>query len=156
MDQFPGNQFNKETSEAVYFYTPAFYALDNFSAYMVEIWGKKFPTAEHAYQWKKYTDLHPEIAEEIFNATSPNQVKKISDSHKAEVSPGFHEIKFEIMEEILRVKAAQHEKVQRTLRETGTREIIENSPVDPLWGIGPEGNGQNMLGKIWMKIRQDI
>ncbi|MBP9711564.1 MAG: NADAR family protein [Candidatus Pacebacteria bacterium] len=156
MNQFLGNEFNKETTDAVYFYTPVFYALDNFSAYVVEIWNKKFPTSEHAYQWKKYADTYPDIAEEIFNATSPSQVKKIADAHKAEITPKFHEIKFEIMEEILHAKVAQHEKVRRTLLDTGTREIIENSPVDPIWGIGPEGNGQNMLGKIWTKIRQDI
>ena len=60
------------------------------------------------------------------------------------------------MEEILRAKVAQHEKVQRMLRETGTKKIIENSPIDGLWGIGPDGKGENMLGKIWMKIRQDL
>ncbi len=149
-------ELNIETEKEVYFYTPYFYALDNFSAFTIEIWGRKFPTSEHAYQWKKYAISHPDIAEEIFNATSPNQAKKIADAHKKDTLPEFHKKKVQIMEEILRAKANQHEKVQRTLKETGDREIIENSPVDSFWGIGPERNGQNMVGKIWMKIRDSL
>ncbi|OGI90475.1 hypothetical protein A2911_02710 [Candidatus Nomurabacteria bacterium RIFCSPLOWO2_01_FULL_40_15] len=146
--------FNKETNQAVYFFTPPHYALDNFSAFSVEIWGKLFMTSEHAYQWKKYHVNHLDIAEEIFTAGSSHQVKKISDANKDKVSSDFHKDKIYIMEEILRVKLQQHEKVQRTLKETGSKEIIENNPNDEFWGIG-SGNGQNMLGKIWMKIRDN-
>ena len=153
MNQFPGNQFNKETEDAIFFSTPVFYALDNFSAHIVEIWGKKFQTSEHAYQWKKFADSNPEIAQEIFSATSPNQVKKISDAHKAEVSSIFHNLKVEIMEEILRAKVNQHEKVKRILKESGTKMIIENSPLDNFWGAGHDGKGENVLGKLWMKVR---
>ncbi len=39
------------------------------------------------------------------------------------------------------------------LEKTDNREIVENSPIDDFWGIGPEGNGENQLGKPWMKIR---
>lgn len=46
---------NKETDSAVYFFTPAFHPLDNFSAHVINIWGKEFPTAEHAFQWKKFS-----------------------------------------------------------------------------------------------------
>ena len=147
---------NKETEKEVFFYTPKFYALDNFSAFVVEIWNKKFPTSEHAYQWRKYYEVHPSIAEEIFNATSPNQVKKIADMYVKDVPQEFHDNKIPIMEEILRAKVTQHDKVLRTLQETGDREIIENSPTDSFWGIGPERNGQNMLGKLWTKIRDDL
>lgn len=153
MEQFPGNDFNKETKDAIYFYTPIFYALDNFSAHIVEIWGKKFQTSEHAYQWKKFGDSNPEIADAIFAATSPNAVKKISDAHKSDVSSEFHAIKIKIMEEILRAKADQHEKVRKLLKESGTKTIVENSPIDSFWGVGPDGNGENALGKLWMKIR---
>ena len=153
MEQFPGNGFNKETEDAIYFYTPVFYALDNFSAHIVEIWGKKFQTSEHAYQWKKFEDSNPKIAERIFAATSPNEVKKISDAHKSDTPPTFHNSKIEIMEEILRAKAAQQEKVRRILKESGHKTIIENSPIDSFWGAGPDGKGENALGKLWMKVR---
>lgn len=153
MEQFLGNDFNKETNDAIYFYTPVFYALDNFSAHVVEIWDKKFQTSEHAYQWKKFANSNPEIANKIFEAISPNEVKKISDAHKSEIASEFCSSKIEIMEEILRAKTAQHEKVRRILEESGNKTIIENSPIDSFWGAGPDGTGENVLGKLWMKIR---
>ena len=61
-----------------------------------------------------------------------------------------------VMEEILRAKLAQHENVARKLKETHHKIIIENSPTDRYWGIGVEGNGQNILGTLWMKLRDEI
>jgi N-glycosidase YbiA len=150
------SDLNKETDSAVYFFTPPFYALDNFSSYTVEIWSKKFPTSEHAYQWKKFAASHPDLAAQIFAAANPNAVKKIADGHRTEVSQEFSSKKVEIMEEILRAKLAQHEKVQNILLKTGNKEIVENSPDDGFWGAGPDGKGQNMLGKLWMKLRAEL
>lgn len=147
--------FNKETEDAIYFFTPPFYALDNFSAYTVEIWGKQFQTSEHAYQWKKYSVSHPELAEQILNTKNPNAAKKISDAHKKEGMPNWSEVKVGVMEEILRAKIAQHEKVQKVLEETGTKTIVENSPQDNFWGIG-DGSGRNELGKLWMRLREEF
>lgn len=156
MNDFPANEFNKETADAVYFFTPAFYALDNFSAYAITIWDRTFPTSEHAYQWKKYADTRPDLAEEILVATSPNQVKKIADAHRDAVPATFKQNNVAIMEEILRAKFDQHEKVRKTLRATGEKRVVENSPVDSFWGVGPDGVGENMLGKLWMKIRAEV
>lgn len=153
MEQFLGNGFNKETDDAIYFYTPVFYVFDNFSAHTVEIWGKRFQTAEHAYQWKKFSDSNLEIADQIFSSPSPDEVKKISDAHKGEISQGFHDSKIQVMEEILRAKATQHEKVRIALKESKRKTIIENSPTDSFWGVGPDGKGENALGKLWMKVR---
>jgi predicted NAD-dependent protein-ADP-ribosyltransferase YbiA (DUF1768 family) len=38
--------------------------------------------------------------------------------------------------------------------ETYDEELIEDSPYDSYWGIGPSGNGKNMLGKILMETRE--
>ncbi|HEX2549583.1 MAG TPA: NADAR domain-containing protein, partial [Gammaproteobacteria bacterium] len=37
---------------------------------------------------------------------------------------------------------------------TGDEEIAEDSPTDSFWGLGPDGGGQNNLGKILMQVRQ--
>ena len=144
---------NKETDDAVYFFTPAFHPLDNFSAHGIEIWGIWFPTAEHAFQWKKFSEIFPEIAQKIVAAKSPYAVKEISNAHKAYQPHTWHDKRVSVMEQILKAKADQHEDVHDALNRTGKRKIIEHSPVDSFWGAGPEGKGQNMIGKIWMKIR---
>jgi N-glycosidase YbiA len=59
----------------------------------------------------------------------------------------------EPVEEILRAKLAQHTEAQEALIKSGDEEIVEESPTDYFWGAGADGSGQNMLGKVWMKIR---
>jgi ribA/ribD-fused uncharacterized protein len=154
MTKYPHNNACKETDDAVYFYTPKHYCLDNFAAFSIDIWGKTFATSEHAYMWKKFAVSAPEVATQILEATSPNAVKKISDAHKADVAKDFD--KLAVMEEILNAKLAQHEKVRRVLKETGEKTIYENSPTDEYWGAGESGNGQNKLGELWMKLRNII
>ncbi len=127
-----------------------------FSAFTVEIWGKIFRTSEHAYQWRKFPETAPEVAEKILNAGSPNAAKNIAQEHKDKVPASwFSGGRVSAMDEILRAKLAQHPEVREALSETGTRVIIENSPFDRYWGIGPEQDGENMLGKLWMKIREE-
>lgn len=147
---------NKETDKAIYFFTPAFHVFDSFSAHSINLWGLKFSTAEHAFQWKKFSISAPEIAKEIIEAGSPEVAKNISLIHKDKMPDNWHEIKASVMEEIFRAKASQHEDVKERLKKTGKRQIIENSPVDNFWGLGPKGDGQNMVGKIWMKIRDEL
>jgi ribA/ribD-fused uncharacterized protein len=147
---------NKETTEEIYFFTVPFEPLNNWSPHRVNIWNNSFPTSEHAFQWKKFSEMEPEIAVQILNAESPYAVSKISDSNKNKKPSNWTEIKIGIMEEILRAKLAQHEDVRDALKRTGNRRIAENSPVDSFWGLGPNKDGASMLGNIWMKIRNDL
>lgn len=144
---------NRETAKAVYFFTTAFAPLDNFSAHKINIWGLEFSTVEHAYQWKKFVDTSKNVADKIFNAKSPEEAKNIADNNKAKIIDGWHEKRLIIMKEILLAKFKQHEDVKKILKKTKNRKIIENSPVDYFWGLGKAGKGQNMIGKIWMEIR---
>ena len=147
---------NKITEDAVYFYTPKFYIFDNFSAHPINLWGMKFPTAEHAYQWKKFSVSAPDIANEIIKAASPSAVKKISNNHKDKMPATWDDDKASIMEQILKAKVEQHEDVRKKLIKTDQKTIIENSPTDGYWGIGPDKNGKNMVGVICMKIRNTL
>lgn len=147
---------NYVTDTVVFFYTPRYYAFDSFSAFAVELWGKVFPTAEHAYQWKKFIFSESPAAEIIFMARSARDTKVIADTHKNEISSKWDEVKVSFMEEILRAKLAQHEKVRTLLLETVGKDIIENSPTDSFWGIGENGTGENHLGKLWMKLRTEL
>jgi len=149
------NGLNKETKTAVYFFTPAFHPLDSFSAHTVKIWGVIFPTAEHAYHWKKFAKTRPDIAEKILAAPSPHTAKEIADAHKVNLPKNWHDKKVFIMEEIFRAKAKQHTDVRETLKRTGKRQIVENSPVDDFWGTGPNKTGKNVTGQLWMKIRNE-
>lgn len=139
---------------AINFYTPKFYALNNFSAHAIEFRGQLYPTSEHAYQAAKCTD--PKGREEIRRARSPLQAKTLAKEVYGEArDPGWDSKKVEVVEEILRAKLAQHYEVRQALSESGNEEIVEDSPTDYFWGEGMDGSGLNVLGKLWMKIRDE-
>ncbi|MFA6524713.1 MAG: NADAR family protein [Patescibacteria group bacterium] len=145
---------NRETDEQVFFFTTAFYPLDNYSAHSINIWNKTFPTAEHAYHWKKF-ELEEDISEKIYHAQSPEIAKQIAGENKNIIEKRWHDIKRSVMKEILTAKMRQHNDVREVLQRSSGRELIENSPVDSYWGCGKDGNGRNEVGKIWMEIRKD-
>jgi ribA/ribD-fused uncharacterized protein len=134
------------------FYTPRFYVFNNFSAHAIEFRGKLYPTCEHAYQAAKCTD--PQGQEAIRSARSPFEAKRLAnETYKAARDPDWGNKKVAVVEEILRAKLAQHPEAQEAVRESGNEDIVEDSPTDYFWGEGADGSGQNMLGKLWMKIR---
>lgn len=139
---------------AIKFYTPEFYVFNNFSAHAIEFRGKLYPTCEHAYQATKCTD--PQGQEAIRNARSPLQAKVLAnETYRAARDPDWGDKKVAVAEEILRAKLAQHPEAQESLRKSAHEEIIEDSPTDYFWGEGADGTGQNVLGKIWMKLRDE-
>ena len=156
MYQDSSEGLNKETEDSVCFFTVPFEPLNNWSPHKVDIWGIDFQTSEHAFQWKKFSVVEPGIANEILLARSPYEVFKISKANKNKIPKDWAERKVMVMEEILRAKFEQHEDVRSAITRTEKRKIIENSPVDNFWGIGPTGDGKSMLGNIWMKIRDTV
>lgn len=61
-----------------------------------------------------------------------------------------------IMEEIVRCKLAQHDLVRETLIASGDRYIVEMNDDDSFWGWGSDHAGRNELGKIWMRLRDEL
>ncbi|MBW3538171.1 NADAR family protein [Candidatus Parcubacteria bacterium] len=147
---------NYETDTAVYFFTSAFEPLNNWSAHQVKLWGKNFPTVEHAFHYRKFSDAEPQVAEQILLAPSPWATVQIERVHRGSRRPDWQSVKVDIMTEIVTAKAAQNQDVHDCLLKTGNKTIIENSPWDSFWGIGPDGQGQNQMGRILTKIRSEL
>ncbi len=124
-----------------------------FSGHNVEYKGVLYRTAEHAYHCQRYTD--PKIVEELKNARSAYIAWQTSQKYKAQQLPDFEAHKLQVMEEICRAKVEQHEDVREALLESGEDVIIKNYP-DKLWGIGMDGTGQNEMGKMWMRLREEF
>ncbi len=137
------------------FYTYEWDCFDNFSAYAVEWNGRLWPTAEHAYQSAKFEVEH--MIERIHAARSAHDAKKIARDPEARrfVRSDWAEIKLSAMEDILRAKFAQHEYVRKKLGETRGWLLVEDSNRDAYWGRGPDWNGENWLGRLWMRIRDE-
>lgn len=147
------NKLTLDNEKQVFFYEQDFYVLSNFSAFNVEVFGIDFQTAEHAYHWKKFANTDSVTAVRVRLARSAHDAFKIAEKNKGSRRKDWDEVKIEVMLEIILSKAAQHEYVRRKLVETGDRELIENSWRDSYWGWGENRDGQNMLGKLWMEVR---
>lgn len=150
-----------DTSTRVRFYEHEFYVLSNFSAFSIKWQERLFPTSEHAYHWEKFAPGTKEkhglyVRDHILMAESAHAAFKIAEVNKPLRRPDWDEVKVGVMREILRAKAAQHEYVRRKLLQTGDRELVEDSWRDDFWGWGPNRNGKNMLGLLWMEVRAEL
>lgn len=160
-----------DTPGRVCFYEQDFYVLSNFSSFNVTWAGRwRFQTSEHCYHWLKFAtgaangalggaDVSDEcraIAKQIMAAPSAHEAFKIAERHGHLRRPDWYSVRVDFMGKILRQKVREHEYVRRKLLATGDRELVENSWRDPFWGWGPNRDGKNMLGKLWMEIRAEL
>jgi ribA/ribD-fused uncharacterized protein len=141
-------------SEPIFMWEDEFYPLSNFSAFAVEWQGKLWPTCEHAYQAASFLD--EEIKQLILEARSAHDSRVIAHQHKSKRRADWNEVKEQVMEELFRAKIAQHEYAREKLLASGDREIVKNVPDDSFWGWGADHKGENRMGKLWMRIRNEL
>lgn len=145
-----------DTAGRVRFYEHDFYVLSNFSAFTLQWKGRRFDTSEAAYHWEKFADRDDEVQDMILEAPSAHEAFKIAESQRAMRRADWDAVKVGIMLDILRAKADQHEYVRCKLLATGDRELVEDSWRDDFWGWGPNRDGKNMLGRLWMQVRSEL
>lgn len=145
---------NQENEDPILFYEGEYYMFSNFSSFAVEYKGKMWMTVEHAYQAAKFEDK--EVVELIHKSLSAHDSKKIAHAHEDKINPAWDSIKVSVMEDIIRAKISMHPYVKKKLLETGSREIIEDSHKDSFWGRGPDFKGRSELGKVWMRLRDEM
>lgn len=146
-----------ETSgKSVGFYEREFYCFSNFSSFSVRWKGRLWQTSEHAYQASRFMGSDSKIVSMIHKARSADEAYKIAKKYKQKDFESYREIDLKNMESIVRAKLIQNPYVMHKLLQTGKRKIIEDSPKDSFWGWGPKKDGKNELGKIWMKLREEI
>ena len=131
--------------------------LDNFSAFGLVMNGEYFQTSEHAFQYLKFVDTNKEVAESIKNSFSPNDARNIAHENKASRLANWSDIKYKKMEEVLKLKVEQYPIVKECLLNTKDYSIAECCiDEDTDWGVDNSNQGENHLGKIWMKIRDEL
>lgn len=143
-----------DTDKQIFFYEHEFYVFSNFSSFTLEWKGKLWPTSEQAYQAEKFNDEN--MKETIRTARSTHEAFKYAGINKDKRMAEWDSIKLSVMKDILREKAGQHPYVKKKLLESGNKELIEDSWRDSYWGWGPDKNGENHLGKLWMEVREEL
>jgi ribA/ribD-fused uncharacterized protein len=147
---------NLDNSNTIGFYraTGTYGFLSNLYKKSLTFEGVEFKTAEHAYQYGKFED--PETQEWAMKAPKPHLLAILAHGlFSWDIVKNWSNIKVNRMLEVLRVKFSDPE-LREKLLETGKCRLIEQSKSDPFWGIGKKLNGKNMLGKLLMKVRDEI
>lgn len=114
--------------------------------------GRWWNWSEAPYQAAK-TNVQSEI-DEMWSAPKANDTRLLGQ--KVTMRSDWDQVKRQIMKEVCTAKFLQHPELRRQLMETGTEELIEDSPVDWYWGCGKDGTGKNVLGEVLMEIRQEL
>ena len=122
----------------------------------MEYLGTRYATVEAAYQALSVSPDYPEIIALIKDSRSPYEAKIIAHKHLYARRRDWDERKLNVMRELLWKKTTQHEYVKKKLLQTGSNLIVEDSPDDYYWGCGLDRTGLNMLGRLWMDIRQSV
>lgn len=111
------------------------------------------------YESLKYTD-HPDIQEKILGGKD-NYIEIFKDIDKKYIRSDWENIKVDVMYYCLRLGLVYFPmKIGDIIRETEDMDIVELNKDDDFWGVkkvkGDNSNlvGQNIRGKLWMKLRE--
>ena len=125
--------------------------LSNFYYCTLNYEGITYESAEAAYQASKTLDMD---IRKSFTFLTPGKTKR--EGKKIKLRENWENIKLKIMEEIVRTKFNQNLDIKQRLIETNDAILIEgNNWHDYYWGVCA-GKGENHLGKILMKIRNEF
>lgn len=125
--------------------------LSNFWPVQVEYEGIIFPSVEHAYQAAKTLDMNKR--KEMALLSRPGEAKRVGKG--LTFRSDWNQIKVEIMTELVE-KKFKDPILRQKLKSTGDQPLIEgNTWHDTFWGVC-NGKGQNHLGKILMKVRENL
>lgn len=131
--------------------------LSNFWTSPIEFEGIVYPTNEHFFQAMKTLD--PKARKAIAAAPTPGKAKRMG--RNVQLRADWEQVKEEIMLRGLRLKFKDPH-LRISLLMTGDQELIEgNWWHDNTWGnCSCERchviHGRNLLGKLLMKVRQEI
>lgn len=153
-------EYDKYASAVFCKTTEAFGGLSNMaSGYPLMVNGVKIRNSEALYQACRFP-LYPEIQKAIINEASPMAAKQISRQYNHLTRPDWDRVRFKVMYWCICVKLLQNwDKFSALLISTESKDIVELSMKDDVWGARPQGNGKligvNALGRLLMQLRKD-
>ncbi|KAI6167259.1 hypothetical protein EDD17DRAFT_1687056 [Pisolithus thermaeus] len=150
---------SKRAPQRILFYHAhdPYYGFTNFSSDPVEYHGKIYPTSEHLFQSLKFLPHRPELAEHMRTCSKrPRAVFDEAHRFSPEARPDWLKVRIEMMDVALWHKFTQNTHLKDELLSTGDAELVEDSDKDAFWGVGPDGNGGNQLGKALQRLRTKL
>ena len=142
-------------------------SLSNMAAgYPISVNQHLFLTTEALYQSMRFSHDDArcvQVQQEIMEQKSPMAAKMVSKKHVGLTREDWDQVRVPIMDWCLRIKLNLHwDRFSAVLSDTGDLSIVEESHKDRFWGAVPlRGNpeileGENMLGKLLMRLRENV
>ena len=132
-------------------FSDEFHFLSNFHYGNVTYEGITYPSSEHAYQAAKSV-IKEERLSVKYSGGPGNAKRRGKEITKRD---DWDLVKLTVMEDILRIKFSK-KALQEMLLLTEGYELVEgNYWGDVYWGVC-KGKGENHLGKLLMKIREEL
>lgn len=105
-----------------------------------------------------------DIRAQVFNAPTPNAAKALGRNVRGFDEQVWLQHRYDIVVRANQAKFSQNPSLNEYLLQTGSRVIVEASPVDSIWGIGLAQDhadvnnpnlwkGLNLLGFALMQVR---
>lgn len=151
------------------FYERDFYPFSNFAAFKLMWKGHQFDTSEHAYHWEKFNNGTPRaksIQDFILGGTksaheafeTANAMKEFRCSNWDFETANGRLVKVNAMAKIIRAKYDQHAYVRKKLLQAAQDKVIlsERSWRDSFWGTGPDGEGEDWMGRLWNEMKDQV
>lgn len=122
-----------------------------FVCLLVDMDGAEYRSSEHYYQSHKTLD----VRERYLIQTAKTPMNSRTLGKKCELRPDWNDVKDQVMETALRLKF-NNEYLRNKLIETYPHDLVEgNHWGDTYWGVCDD-RGQNRLGHLLMKIRNQF
>lgn len=113
-----------------------------------------WPSAEHYYQAHKFEGLA--YAQRILAANTGQQAYDLGNRWFKRKVKDWKRKRRVLMTRALYRQVSEYKEIRQALLDTGDQLLLETSLYDHYWGIGRDQRGENMLGKVWMDIRNKI
>ncbi|KAI6171212.1 DUF1768 domain-containing protein [Aphelenchoides bicaudatus] len=143
------------------------FPFSNFYRTQFTVDGNKFYSSEQYFMYLKALQFSDnESAQKLLSERDPPKCKAIGRSVKNFDESVWNRESYEAMVKAIRAKFSQNQDLKEYLLATGTAILVEASPYDRIWGIGMaesdeninnpnKWNGQNLLGKALMQVRDE-
>ena len=128
-----------------------YFFLSNFYTCNIIIDEIEYTNTESAFQSMKTKNIN---IRKSFSSLDPSRAK--FKGRRVQLREDWENIKDDVMYKVVKSKFSQNEDLKLRLLDTKDEKLIEgNDWNDTYWGVC-NGKGRNMLGKILMKVRDEL
>lgn len=133
---------------------PAYREFSNTYMVQISIDGELYPSVEHFFQASKFTVASGK--QHVMSAPTGKAAAINGKSRAYPIREDWNSVKEDVMMTGLRAKFTQYPELYRLLLSTDGATLIEASPTDSYWGIGPMNTGRNRMGVLLMRLRDEL